>query len=52
MTTITDMQRFYDHLRSDPQSKSAYYQTLAKLTSLSVGEIRVMTDELGWEIWG
>ncbi len=52
MTTIMVMQRFYDRLRSTPQSKGAYYQTLARLTSLSVEEIRVLTDELGWELWG
>jgi len=52
MTTITVMQRFYDHLRSNPQSKGAYYQTLARLTSLSVDKIRIVTDELGWEFWG
>jgi len=52
MTTITAMQRFYDHLRSNPQGKGAYYQTLARLTSLSVDKIRIVTDELGWEFWG
>lgn len=52
MTTMTAMQSFYDRLRSNPQNKSAYYQTLARLTSSSVDKIRIVTDELGWELWG
>ena len=52
MTTITVMQKFYDRLRSNSQDKGAYYQTLARLTSSSVEGIRIVTDELGWELWG
>jgi len=49
---MTEMQKFYDRLRSNSQDKGTYYKTLARLTSSSVDKIRIVTEELGWEIWG
>lgn len=49
---MTEMQNFYDRLRSNSQDQGTYFKTLARLTSSGVEKIRIVTDELGWELWG
>jgi hypothetical protein len=47
---MSTMQTFYDHLFSKDEEKD-YFQTLVKLTRVSLSQIENIKSSITWTIW-